>query len=274
MKKLLRIESVKVLPYSVFQILGALYVGSFLISIIIMPNIKLETELANNQDILNFKSLYQFPQIWDTWAYIAAKSNIFLAIIMIFLAGNEFSFNMFRQSVVNGLSRADLVNGKLLVIVGIALANTAIIFVFGIIFGFIYSSGFTATDVFSHLWMLAVYFLQAVAHMLFGLMLAIWLKNKTLATVVLILYQVILEPVLRLILKKYVWTKLGLFFPMRVITRLTPMPDIAITEFIKSNTEFSDLTATLPLWLNLILAVGYGLIFYLISRSILARRNL
>lgn len=274
MMKLLKIESIKVLPYRVFQILGILYVGSFLISIIIIPNIKLEASMVDNQDILNFKSLYIFPEIWKTWAYLAAKSNIFLAIILLFLVGNEYSFNMFRQQVVNGLSRSELLNGKLLVIIGIALANTIIIFVFGLIFGFIYSSGYSFSDVFSNLWMLGVYFIQAVAHMLFALMLAVWLRNKTLAIVVLIIYQVILEPIIRLVVKKYVWTKLGLFFPMRVITRLTPLPDLTLTEFFKTNSDFQDFTVSLPVWANLLLAVGYGTIFYLISRQILRKRNL
>jgi hypothetical protein len=110
--------------------------------------------------------------------------------------------------------------------------------------------------------------------MLLALMLAVWLRNKTLAIVVLIIYQVILEPIIRLILKKYIWTKLGLFFPMRVIARLTPMPDLALTEFVKTNSDFQDFTLTLPLWANLLLAVGYGTIFYLVSRRILKRRNL
>ncbi|HBB92964.1 MAG: hypothetical protein A2X22_11875 [Bacteroidetes bacterium GWF2_49_14] len=274
MMKLLKIESIKVLPYRVFQILGILYVGSFLISIIIIPNIKLEASMVDNQDILNFKSLYIFPEIWKTWAYLAAKSNIFLAIILLFLVGNEYSFNMFRQQVVNGLSRSELLNGKLLVIIGIALANTIIIFIFGLIFGFIYSSGYSFSDVFSNLWMLGIYFIQAVAHMLFALMLAVWLRNKTLAIVVLIIYQVILEPIIRLVVKKYVWTKLGLFFPMRVITRLTPLPDLTLTEFFKTNSDFQDFTVSLPIWANLLLAVGYGTIFYLISRQILRKRNL
>jgi len=274
MMKLLRIESLKVLPYRVFQILGVLYVGSFLISIIILPNIKLETSMTNNQDILNFKSLYMFPEIWDTWAYLAAKSNIFLAIILIFLVGNEFSYNMFRQQVINGLSRTELLNGKLLVIGGIALANTLIIFVFGLIFGFIYSTGYTFHDVVSHLYMLGVYFIQAVAQMLFALMLAIWLRNKTLATVVLLLYQVVIEMIIRLIVNKYIWAKLGLFFPIRVIARLSPLPDMAITEFLKTNSDLQDFTQSLPLWANLLLAVGYGTIFYMVSLGILKKRNL
>ena len=272
--KLLRIEAAKVLPYRVFQILGILYVGSFLISIIIMPNIKLETELTNNRDILDFKSLYMFPKIWDTWAYIAAKSNLFLAIIVIFLVGNEYSFNMFRQQVITGLSRNDLLNGKLLVILGIALANTIIIFLFGLIFGFIYSSDYSFHDVFSHLWMLGAYFFQAVAHMLLALMLAVWLRNKTLAIVVLILYEVLMEPVIRMILNKYVWEDMGLYFPVRIIARLSPMPDVAIIEFIKTNSDLKDFSKTLPVWENLLLATGYCLIFYLVSRAILRKRSL
>ena len=274
MMKLLRIESMKVLPYRVFQILAGLYAGAFLLTIIIVPQIKLNTSIASNQDILDFKSLYNFPQIWDTFAYFAAKSNIFLAIIVIFLVGNEYSFSTFRQHVVNGLSRQDLLNGKLLVIVGIALVNTLMVLVFGIIFGLIYSSGFTFQDVFSHLYMLGIYFIQALGHMIAAMMLAVWLRNKTLAMVVLIVYQVIAEPIIRLVLNKYIWVKLGLFFPMRVITRLTPMPDFSIMRMLKDNSDLKEMTMTLPLWLNLMLALGYGLIFYLITRAILMRRNL
>lgn len=274
MMKLVRIESVKVLPYRVFQILAIVYAGAFLLSASVFPLIKLNTNLAGNQDILNLKSLYFFPQIWETFAYFAAKSNIFLAIIVIFLVGNEYSYNTFRQHVINGLSRQELLNGKLLVIVGIALVNTLMVFVFGMIFGLIYSSGFTFQDVFSHLYMLGIYFIQAVSHMIAAMMIAVWLRNKTLAIVVLIVYQVVIEFILRILVNKFIWAKLGLFFPMRVITKLTPMPDIAITEMIKANTDLKDLVSTLPLWANLLLVFGYSLIFYLITRAILVRRNL
>jgi ABC-2 type transport system permease protein len=274
MMKLLRIESEKVLPYRVFQLLAILYAAAFLVSAGALPLIKLTTTLANSEDILNLKSLYYFPKIWDTFAYFAAKSNIFLAIIVIFLVGNEYSYNTFKQHVVNGLSRQDLLNGKLLVILGIALANTFLVFVFGLAFGFIYSSGYAFQDVFSHLYMLGIYFVQAVSHMIVAMMIAVWLRNKTLAIVVLIVYQVIMEPVVRLLVNKFVLAKLGLFFPMRVITRLTPMPDIAITEMVKANTSFKEMAMTMPVWANLLLAFGYSLIFYLITRAILMKRNL
>jgi ABC-type transport system involved in multi-copper enzyme maturation permease subunit len=274
MMKLLRIESIKVLPYRVFQIMAILYVGAFLLSVGALPLIKLTTNLADNQDILNLKSLYCFPQIWDSFAYFAAKYNIFLALMVIFLVGNEYSYNTFRQQVVTGLSRLELLHGKLLVIFCIALANTVMVFVFGIVFGLIYSSGYSFPDLFSHLYMLGIYFIQAASHMIAAMMIAVWLRNKTLAMVVIIVYQFIFEPILRLALNKFVWVKIGLFFPMRVITKLTPMPDIAITEMLKTNSDFKDLTTSLPLWVNLLLVFGYSLIFYLITRVILVRRNL
>jgi hypothetical protein len=52
------------------------------------------------------------------------------------------------------------------------------------------------------------------------------------------------------------------------------MPDLAITEFIKTNSDFKEFSITLPLWANLLLAVGYGTLFYLVSKRILMRRNL
>jgi len=252
MNRLLKIESIKVLPYRVFQILAILYAGAFLLTICIIPLIKLNVNMANNQDLLNLKSLYYFPTIWHTFSYIAAKSNIFLAIIVIFLVGNEYSYNTFRQHVVNGLSRMDLLNGKMLVIVGIAVVNTLMVFVFGLVFGLIYSSGYTFHDVFSEIYMLGIYFLQAVSHMLVAMMIAVWLRNKTLAMVVLIVYQVILEPVIRLVLGKYVLAGIGLYFPMRVITKFIPLPDIDIMTMVKENTDMKDLTEALPIWQNLL----------------------
>lgn len=274
MFRLLRIEALKVLPYRVFQILGILYVVSFVISIIVLPQIKLETDLTNNQDILDLPSLYKFPIIWDTYAYLAAKSNIFLAIIVIFLVGNEYSYLTFRQHVVGGLSRNDLLNGKLLIIFGIALANMLIIFICGWIFGFIYSADYTFLDTISHLPSLGIYLLQAVSYMLLALMLTVWLRNKTLSIVILLLWSIILEPILRLVLNKYVWAKFGLFFPVRVISRLSPFPDNGFISFIKANAEVEGFAESLPLWSNIVLAAGYGLIFYLISQRILAKRDL
>jgi ABC-type transport system involved in multi-copper enzyme maturation permease subunit len=274
MKKLIKIESQKVLPYRVFQILAILYAGAFLLSVIVIPLIKLNVEAVNNQDILKLDTLYNFPAIWSFFSYLAAKSNIFLAIMIIFLAGNEFSYNTFRQHVVNGLSRGELLNGKLLVIVGIALANTALVFVLGLVFGLIYSTEYTFHDVLSHIYMLGIYFTQAVAHMLTALMIVVWLRNKTLSIVVLVIYQFILEPLVRILLNKFVLAKIGLFFPMRVITRLIPLPDLAITEMVKANSEFGQMTQSLPLWLNLVLVIGYSSVFFMISRVILARRNL
>jgi len=193
---------------------------------------------------------------------------------VIFLVGNEYQYLTFRQHVVNGLRRTDLLHGKILVIAGIALANTLIIFIYGWIFGFIYSSGYSFSDTISHLYALGIYFIQAMAYMMLAMMIAVALRNKTLSIVVLLLWSVILEPLIRLLLKKYVCTKIGLFFPVRVLSRLSPLPDGGFLSFIKVNAEFEAFTESLPLWANLTLALGYALLFYLITRRILVRRDL
>ena len=277
MKKLLRIEMIKVLPYGVFQVLGILYLISFILSIIILPQIKLETSInESGTDLLDLPSMFSFPVIWDTYAYLAAKSNIYLAILVIFLAGNEFSYLTFRQQVITGLSRSDLLNGKVLTIFSITLANMVVIFLAGILYGVIFTSGYSGLDVVSHLPSLGIYFLQAVSYMLMALMLAVWLRNKTLAIVVLLVWSVILEPLIRLVLRKYIWVKIGLFFPVRVISRLSPFPENNLMDMIKQNANAltADFTQSLPLWANLLLAGGYGLLFYFIARKILLRRDL
>ncbi len=273
-KKLFLIEWGKVLPYRVFQILGIIYIVSFLISIIFLPFLELKLSISEEADILDIKSFYTFPIVWDSFAWIASKANLFLAIIVIFIVGNEFSFRTFRQHVVDGLSRNDLLSGKVLGIVTIALANTLLILLCGIIFGLIYSSAFDLYDVFSRIYLLGVYFLQAVAYMIFALFIAIWLRNKTLSIVVLAIYSLIIEPIVRLVLRKYVWVKIGLFFPVRSITKLTPIPENGLLSFIKANAEISGITQSLPLYGGIIVVLLYVVIFYLLSKMILEKRDL
>jgi len=274
MNRLLKIEWGKTWNYNVFKILGAIYVVSFLISIIVLPLIQVKTNLTTETDLLDIKSFYTFPIIWDTYAYLAGKSNLFLAIIVIFLIGNEFSFRTFRQNVIDGLSRDELLVGKLLVIGVIALANTIMIFILGWIFGLVYSSAYTFYDTISNLYILGIYFIQAVSYMILALFITIWLRNKTLSMVVLLVYSLIIEPIIRLLVRKYVWVKLGLFFPVKVTTKLTTIPENGIIEFIKTNVELNGFGESLPLYLNVILAIAYSVIFYLIARRILLKRDL
>lgn len=273
-RKLFMIEWGKILPYRVFQILGIIYVVSFLISIIILPFLELKLALTDDADILDIKSFYTFPIVWDSFAWIASKANLFLAIIVIFIIGNEYSYRTFRQHVVDGLSKNDLLNGKVLSIITIALANTLLILICGVIFGFIYSSGFDLYDVFSRIYLLGVYFLQAVAYMIFAMFLTVWLRNKTLSVVVLAVYSLIIEPIIRLVLQKYVWVKIGLFFPVRSITRLTPIPENGLMSFIKANAEIKGFSQSLPLYGGILVVVIYMLIFYYGSRRILNSRDL
>lgn len=273
-KKLLLIEWGKILPYRVFQILGILYVASFLISIIVLPFIKLETSISPETDVLDIPSFYTFPIIWDTYAWLAGKSNLFLAIIVIFIVGNEYSYRTFRQHVVDGLSRSDLLNGKLISIITIALANTILIFICGLIFGLIYTSAFDIYDMVGRMYLVGVYFIQAVAYMILAMFITIWLRNKTLSIVVLLVYSLILEPILRLVLKKYVWSKIALFFPVRAITKLSPLPENGLVSFLKANAELSGLTESLPLYGSILVVIIYSVLFYWGAKKILAYRDL
>ncbi len=273
-KKLFLIESGKILPYRVFQILGIIYVVSFLISIIALPFIKLETSISPEMDVLDIPSFYTFPVIWDTYAWLASKANLFLAIIVIFIVGNEYSFRTFRQHVVDGLSRTDLLNGKVISIITIALANTLLIFLCGLIFGFIYSSAYDVYDVFSRMYLVGIYFLQAVAYMILAMFIVIWLRNKTLSIVVLLVFSVILEPIIRLVLRKYVWAKISLFFPVRSITKLSPIPENGLVSFIKANAELNGLTESLPLYGGILVVLFYVFLFYWGSKKILQHRDL
>jgi len=95
-----------------------------------------------------------------------------------------------------------------------------------------------------------------------------------LSMVVLLIYTLIVEPIIRLVINKYVLAKAGLFFPAKVITKLTPIPENGLVEFVRANAEVNGIGGSLSLPLNITLAVVYTVIFYMISRQILLKRDL
>lgn len=212
MKKLFKIELVKVLNYASFKVILILHFLLFLLVIFI------STQFEISVPGFTVKNLFQFPHVWESFAWIASWFNLLLAILLIVLVGNEYSYKTFRQQVITGLSRNDLILGKSIVIFIVAIYGVLLVFFTSTIFGLIFTKGLSVSILFEKSYILIVYFIQAIGYMTLGFLITILFRNTALSIVMFLLYFLLIEPIIRLLFPRDV----RLYFPVKIISNLTP----------------------------------------------------
>jgi ABC-type transport system involved in multi-copper enzyme maturation permease subunit len=274
MKSIILNEYTKIWSYMAFRVIILLHFILFFLVVLVTSRLDIT--------IPGFSTdyLYQFPNIWEFFPWVASWFNLLLAILIIVMTGNEYTFRTFRQHVIDGLSRSDLLTGKGFLIIAIAVYSMLMVLLFSLLFGFIFTRDLTAALFVKKTYILLVYFVQAVAYMSTGFLLAILFRNTALAIVLFILLRLIIEPVFRLFFPPGA----RLYFPMKAISNLTPMPEfLSISSGNQADPGNADtlnlremgiLAEDLPVYLNLILALGYTALFIGLAWLLLRRRNL
>ena len=148
MKKLLKIELVKTLHYASFKVILILHFLLFLLVIFVTSQIEITVPG------FNIKNLFQFPHVWESFSWMASWFNLLLAILLMVLVSNEFSFHTFRQHIITGLSRNDLVIGKGIIIFTIALYSLLLVLLTSTICGIIFTRDFSLSRIFEKSYLL------------------------------------------------------------------------------------------------------------------------
>ncbi len=272
MKKLLNIELQKIVPYTVFWVITGLMTGLFIMVIFVMATFKLGFGGVDVQNLL------RFPYVWNSVAWIASWFNLFFSVLIIILAGNEFSYRTFRRQFVDGLQREDFVTGKLILILLLACASVVLVFATSLVCGFVFSPANTYVSIFNHVYYLLIYFIQAVAYMSFALLIAVLLRNTALSFVIYFVYF-IFEGILRIYFA-ILGVNWSAYLPMKIISNLTPQPEITtmITDSqFKNSIQYSNIQPHItesPMYLSIFLALVYVSIFIFVSYYSLKKKNL
>jgi ABC-2 type transport system permease protein len=274
MKRLLNIEFLKLIPYTGFWLPAIFWAGLYLLSLIVF------TQLNIQLPGLESGSLFAFPHIWNVTTWLASWFNLLLAIMIIIYTCNEFTYRMFRQQVVDGLTRAELFSGKVLLITVFAVSGVILVLLATFITGVFYNTSESWSMVFDRMYLPIVYFIQAFAYMSIGLMVALLFRNAALSIITFILYFFPFEPIIR----NFFPDEILMFFPMKVISNLTPPPDIfqfstqpQFTTTINGqivNSEPPLPPFEIPLWGNTLVALGYIALFLGISWWLLKKKKL
>lgn len=175
MKRLLSIEWIKNYSYFPVILFSSIYfllvIGFTLICATdSIPILGIPVKIRE-QGFLNF------PQIWNFLTYLTALLKIFLGLVIIFTISNEFTTKMFKQNIIDGLSRKEFLLSKVLTITTLSLISTLIVLLMGFILGFSYSKTTEAKLIFEEFYFVLGYFLKLFTFLSFLFFITVLLKR-------------------------------------------------------------------------------------------------
>jgi ABC-2 type transport system permease protein len=127
------------------------------------------------------QGIFNFPYIWHFNTYIAAILKIFLAIVIVSMMANEYSYRTLKQNLIDGLSKKEFVLSKFFTVIGFATVSTLFVFVVSMILGLIFSDFNEVGIIFSDMEYLLAYFIKLVGFFSFCLFLGILVKRSAFA---------------------------------------------------------------------------------------------
>jgi ABC-type transport system involved in multi-copper enzyme maturation permease subunit len=125
--------------------------------------------------------IFNFPFIWHFNTYFAAVLKFFLAIVIVSMMANEYSYGTLKQNLIDGLSKKEFILSKFLTVVLFALASTIFVFFMTLILGYSFSSYTEFGIVFSDLQYLLAFFVKLLGFFSFCLFLGILVKRSAFA---------------------------------------------------------------------------------------------
>ncbi|HLO73525.1 MAG TPA: ABC transporter permease subunit [Flavobacterium sp.] len=127
------------------------------------------------------QGIFNFPYIWHFNTFIAALFKIFLAVVIVSMMANEYTYGTLKQNLIDGLSKKEFILSKFIVVGTFALVSTVFIFILSLILGYSFSSYTELSIVFTDLEYLLAFFIKLFAFFSFCLFLGILVKRSAFA---------------------------------------------------------------------------------------------
>ena len=186
MKRLLQIELIKLWNNRASK---TLIYGYFILLTGIALIAAIKFDIGPIKFHLAEQGIFNFPYIWHFNTFVAALLKIFLAIIIVSMMSNEYTYKTIKQNLIDGLSKKEFIASKFLTVVLFSIVSTVFVAVISLILGSIYSDYTEWGILFTDLRFLVAYFIKLVGFFSFCLFIGILVKRSAFALGFLILWQ-------------------------------------------------------------------------------------
>jgi len=269
--KLIKLEWLKLWPNRFFRFIIFFYVVCLPAFFLIGKAVKTD---RGPFSLLNMKSFYEFPDIWEALAYAGGWMNFFfLGFIGAQLIGIDYSYKTLRQNIITGVSRSQLFFAKLLTMLSISGVATIIYVAIVFVLGFIYSPEVKTDSIINSWTIIPKYWLSCMGYMTFAFLIALLVKKTGLGLFLYMVYIMIVEPFFR-------WNVHGRFiekggsmhyYPMNALEDLTPIPR---SDMLERGIKDMGIELFLPEHLAVLISLGFVSLFVFLSWWVLRRRDL
>jgi len=192
---LLKIEWIKASRKATTWVMLALYTLIAPISLTIFRNFTLmaDGQEVKATDVFNFS----FENIWVITAFLCSYLVWFFVMIIVSISADDIRHNIWRQHVIEGLSRTKLVISKLIAIGIIALFATIVMGIISSFAMFQLGVSFETSGFASVAATAGKFFLYTAAFMVLALFLTQFLKSTGLTLILMLGWFWIAEPIIR-----------------------------------------------------------------------------
>lgn len=278
MKRLLSIELQKIWMNKASRVLTLTYF--ILLSFIALIAV-IKFDIGPFKFHLAEMGIFNFPFIWHFNTYVAAWLKFFLAIVIVSMMANEYSYGTLKQNLIDGLSKKEFILSKFLTVVLFAFASTVFVFVMSLILGLSFSSYTEFGIIFSELDYLLAFFVKLTGFFSFCLFLGILVKRSAFALGFLLVWN-IFEGIAKGILAFKVFPdsntnqKVMQFFPLEAMSNLiaNPGPRLSVVKNIGSQMGIDTETDFSVDYFAVFIVLIWTFLFIYFSYKLLKNRDL
>ena len=278
MKRLLSIELQKIWKNKASRVLTITYFV-LLSFIALIASIKFDLGIFKLD--LAEMGIFNFPFIWHFNTYVAAILKFFLAIVIVSMMANEYSYGTLKQNLIDGMSKQEFILSKFLTVVLFAFCSTIFVFIMSLILGYSFSSYNEIDVVFSDLEYLIAFFVKLVGFFSFCLFLGIFVKRSAFAIGFLFVWN-IAESILSGLLHFKIFPnndtagKITQFFPLQAMSNLIvePLTRLSIIKNIGTQIGVESLKDYSVHFSTIAIVLAWTGIFMFLSYKIIKKRDL
>jgi ABC-type transport system involved in multi-copper enzyme maturation permease subunit len=278
MKRLLAIELQKIWKNKASRVLTLAY---FVILSFIALIASVKFSIGSFQLRIADEGIFNFPYIWHFNTYIASILKFFLAIVIVSMMANEYSYGTLKQNLIDGMSKKEFVLSKFLTVFVFAGSSAVFVFIMSLILGLCFSSYTEIGIIFSELEYILAYFVKLTGFFSFCLFLGILIKRSAFALGFLLIWNIVEGIISGLISFKLfpegnTASYITMFLPLESMSNLIVEPFTRLS-FVKTIgtqigvTQFKDYGVH---WYGILIVVMWILIFMLLSYKLLQKRDL
>jgi ABC-type transport system involved in multi-copper enzyme maturation permease subunit len=278
MKRLLSIELQKIWLNKASRVLTLTY---FILLSFIALIASIRFDIGNIHFQVAEMGIFNFPYIWHFNTYIAAILKLFLAIVIVSMMANEYSYGTLKQNLIDGLSKKEFILSKFVTIVLFSLCSTIFVFIMTIILGYSFSSYTEIGIVFSDLEYILAFFIKLVGFFSFCLFLGILVKRSAFALGFLLVWNII-EAIAKGILNFRLFPEgktagyITQFFPLEAMSNLIlePFSRLSLIKSIGDQMGVENLKDYSVPFSAIAIVFCWTIIFLFLSYRILKNRDL